>query len=203
MLFLLKRTWQGGLAGLILLTALGLMLRPLVPDPLPLELSLADVGWGLVTVGLVLLSDGLIHGSLLLVFGDTHRRKHRELAALFLHQTWPAILLGALMAGIGEELCFRGLDPGPAYLLGSALVFGLLHHVNRSLSLFTVWSIWQGVLFALGLFYFQRLGVTMTAHFLHDLTGFLLFRFVFNRRGPDGVNSQTASPSPPGPPTRW
>ena len=60
------------------------------------------------------------------------------------------------------------------------MLFGLLHHINRSLLLITLWSIWQGFLFAAALLITERIGVTMTAHFLHDLTGFLLFRFAFS-----------------------
>jgi membrane protease YdiL (CAAX protease family) len=180
MLFLLKRTWLGGLIGLLVLTLLGLTARHFAPHPLPLEFSLSDFGWGVAAVGLVLVSDGLIHGVLLLLFGDRYRQKHRELAGIFRGQTLSAILLGSLMAGIGEELCFRSLDDGAAFLLAAAVIFGLLHHIRSSLWPFTLWSIWEGILFALAMLYFQRLGVTMTAHFLHDLTGFLLFRLVFN-----------------------
>jgi membrane protease YdiL (CAAX protease family) len=179
MLFVLKRTWRGALAGFVVLTLLGLALRRFVPDPLPLEFTLADTIWGVAVVGGVLVSDGLIHGLLLLIGRDRYRRKHRELVECFRGQTVVAILLGSLMAGVGEELCFRSLDGGPIYLFTSALIFGLLHHINRSLLLITIWSIWQGILFAAAMLYFQRVGVTMTAHFLHDLTGFLLFRIVF------------------------
>ena len=86
------------------------------------------------------------------------------------------------MSGVGEEQCFRSLDGGPIYLFTSAVLFGLLHHINRSLLLITLWSIWQGILFAATMLIFQRIGVTMTAHFLHDLTGFLLFRFAFREK---------------------
>jgi membrane protease YdiL (CAAX protease family) len=184
MLFLLKSTWLGGLLGLILLTLLGLAGNHLASNPWPVELTFSDIGSGVVTVGLVLLSDGLIHGTLSLLFGERYRHKHRELAGLFRGQTFLAMVLGALMAGIGEELCFRSLDQGEVYLFGSAMVFGLLHHIRTSLWPFTLWSIWQGVLFALALLHFQHLGVTMTAHFLHDLLGFLLFRYLYNRGVP-------------------
>ena len=176
MLFLLKRTWRAALAGFVLLTLLGLALRQVAPAPLELTISLADVGWGAVVVGCVLISDGTIHGLLTLLAGERYQRRYRELAGLFRSQTFAAILLGSLMAGVGEELCFRSLDGGAIYLFSSAVVFGLLHHINRSLVLITIWSVWQGVLFATAMLMFQRLGVTMTAHFLHDFVGFLIFR---------------------------
>lgn len=184
MLFLLKRTWYGGLCGLVVLALLGFGARQLVPSPLALELSLEDVRWGVFAVALVLVSDGLIHGLLVLLLGERYRRKHTELARLFLGQSFPAIVMGALMAGIGEELCFRSLDGGAGYLFFSAVIFGLLHHIRGSLWPFTVWSVWQGFLFAGVMLHFQRLGVTMTAHFLHDFLGFLGFRYFYNRGAP-------------------
>jgi membrane protease YdiL (CAAX protease family) len=181
MLFLLKRTWYCALGGLVALTLLGLLLRLAAPNPLPLEMTLDDCAWGVVAVGYVLVSDVAIHGLLILWRRDEYRRLHRELAGLFRGQTFLAIVLGSLMAGAGEELVFRSLDPGPAYLFGSAVVFGLLHHVGRRLRLFTLWAVWQGVLFAVVMLIAQRIGVTMAAHFLHDLVGFCAFRFVYNR----------------------
>ena len=91
------------------------------------------------------------------------------------------MVAGAAMAGVGEELVFRGLSRAPAVLLLSAVAFGLLHHIRRRLWPFTLWSIWEGMIFAAALWWTGELAVTMTAHFLHDLLGFLIFR-VENRR---------------------
>src|SRR5262245_41766415 len=145
MLFLLKRSWRGALIGLAVLAMAGWSLRLLVPSPVPMGLSAENAALGAMAVLIVLLSDGLIHGALLL-FGESYRRKHRELADLFREQGLAVMVLAALMAGIGEELCFRGLDGGPAYLFGAAVLFGLLHHINRSLVIFTFWSVWEGIL---------------------------------------------------------
>jgi membrane protease YdiL (CAAX protease family) len=183
MLFLLKRTNVGGLAGLVVLTLLAFLLRQFVPHPLEITYSLEDLRDGVLVVGVVLVSDGTIHGLLLLAFGQAYRRRHLELAAVFRGQSFPAILLGGLMAGVGEEMLFRGLDPGMGYLLVGAVVFGLMHHIRSSLWPFTAWAVWQGLLFAFAMMHFQRLGVTMTAHFLHDVAGFLAFRFLVNRGG--------------------
>jgi membrane protease YdiL (CAAX protease family) len=181
MLFTLKRTWAGGLLGLVVLAALGLGLRRLLgtgaeAGPLP-----AAVVLGVAAFAVVLTSDVLLHGLFLLLFGAPYRRRHRELAQVFRGQTAAAILAGALMAGCGEELVFRGLGTGPAYLAVAAVVFGLLHHFRRSLWPFTVWAMWQGLLLGAALWWTDNLLVPMVAHFLHDLTGFLIFRRL-NRR---------------------
>src|SRR5262245_42443513 len=175
MLFLLKRTWVGGLAGLVVLALLGLGLRRLVPAPPPLGLSPGAVGLGVLVFALVLCSDGLIHGLLLLLGGRRYRRLHGELVELFRGQSYAALFVGAAMAGAGEELVFRGLSRDPVFLGALAVLFGLLHHVNGRLWPFTLWAVWQGLLFAAALYCTGLLGVTMVAHFLHDVTGFLLF----------------------------
>jgi membrane protease YdiL (CAAX protease family) len=177
MLFLLKRTWLGGLAGLALFAALGLALRHVLPDVPPIDPSGHNVLLGVAVVGAVLVSDGTLHGLFCLVFGERYRSRHRELAAVFRGQSVAAMLAGAAMAGLGEELVFRGLSADGRFLILSAVVFGLLHHIRRELWPFTLWAVWQGLLFAAALWYFRDLSVTMTAHFLHDFSGFLIFRW--------------------------
>jgi membrane protease YdiL (CAAX protease family) len=130
----------------------------------------------------VLVSDVVIHGLLCVLWGAGYRQRHRQLARIFRSQNRFAIVFGALMAGVGEELVFRGGSLSPVYLFGGAVVFGLLHHIRRELWPFTVWAIWQGVLFAAAVYVTEMLTVTMVAHFLHDLIGFLIFRHL-NRSG--------------------
>jgi membrane protease YdiL (CAAX protease family) len=182
MLFLLKRTWAGSLAGLVVLAALGLGLRRVVPDPTPFDFSLEALRLGVLAFGLVLASDGLIHGLLSVALGERYLRRQRELADVFEGQTVAALVAGAVMAGVGEELVFRGLGTGPAYLTASAVVFGLLHHVRAALWPFTAWAVWEGLLFAAALHLTGNLAVTMAAHFLHDTAGFLLFRYLRRAR---------------------
>jgi membrane protease YdiL (CAAX protease family) len=181
MFFLLKRTVAGGLAGLVALALLGVGLRRLVPDVPSLNLTSAALLTGLAVCGGVLVGDGLVHGALLLLFGEAYRSRYRELAALFRGQSIAALLTGGLMAGLGEELVFRGCGLGPVYLLAMAVVFGAAHHIPGSLAPFTVWFTWEGVLFALAMLLTGELVACMTAHFAHDCLGFLIFRHE-NRR---------------------
>jgi membrane protease YdiL (CAAX protease family) len=181
MLFLLKRSWPAALASLIVLTLVGVGLRAWLGSGTELGFSVQAILLGLAVVAVVLLSDATVHGVCLLTFGEPYRRRHRELAAVFREQSLAAILVGALMAGVGEELIFRGLGTNLVYLLGGAVVFGLLHYIRGSLWPFTLWSVWEGFLFALALYVTEVLCVTMVAHFLHDLVGFLIFRYL-NRR---------------------
>lgn len=189
MLFLVKRHWLSGLMTLLTFTALGLSLRALLPDVPPLTVSGRTVAIGLGVFAMLACSDMLIHGLLLVLFGERYRQRYLALAHTFREQTLSALVMGALLAGVGEELIFRGLSLQPAYLAGSAVIFGLLHHISRSLWPFTIWSMYQGGLLAVVLWWQQDLGVTMIAHALHDLFGFTLFRWLNARSEPAGYNS--------------
>ena len=90
------------------------------------------------------------------------------------------------MAGLGEEMVFRGLSRSAAVLLALAVAFGLLHHVRRRLWPFTLWSIWEGIVFAAALWGTGELAVTMIAHFLHDVLGFVIFRVENRSDGTSG-----------------
>jgi membrane protease YdiL (CAAX protease family) len=183
MLFLWKRRWPTAVAALVGLTAVGLTLRHLRPDVPPFDLTGQTVLLGVAVFGVVLISDATLHGLFCVLFGAPYRRRHRELVLAFQGQGVAAMLAGALMAGVGEELVFRGLNGGWVYLSVSAVVFGLLHHFRARLWPFTAWAVYQGLLFALALYLTQALAVTMTAHFLHDLAGFLLFAHLRRRPG--------------------
>ncbi len=179
MLFLLKRTVPGALGGLLVLAALGLALRSYSGRPVPpLDFSPAAIGAGALVCAAMLVSDGLVHATLCLLGGPWYLRRYAELAGLFRGQSGAAILAGAALAGCGEELVFRGLGTGPAYLVPAAVAFGLLHHVRRTLWPFTLWSIWEGLLLAAGLLALGNLAAVMVGHFLHDVVGFLVFRHV-------------------------
>jgi hypothetical protein len=152
MLFLLKRTVAGGLLGLLLLGGFGLALRGWrneAATPIRFDLPSLLLGIG-IAAGIVCV-DGLLHGGLWLAFGEVYLRRYRELAGVFRQQTVAAMLTGALMAGVGEELIFRGLGTGPIYLATAAMVFGLLHHLGGSLTVFTPWFVWEGTLFAIAI----------------------------------------------------
>src|SRR5262249_25713674 len=181
MLFLLKRTWLPELVALLALVAMGLGVRALLKTGPEFGFSVRAALLGLAVFGAVLLSDVSLHGLFCLLFGNNYRQRHRELVAIFRGQRFLAILIGSWMAGLGEELVFRGLGMSPAYLVSAAAAFGVLHHIRRDLWPFTLWAIWQGLLFAAALYVTELLCVTMVAHFLHDLTGFLLFRY-FNQQ---------------------
>ncbi len=187
MLFLLKRTAPGALAALVVLAGAGLLLRAALGVEQPsLEVTPGLVGMGVLACAAMLVSDGCLHGLLTLTLGDAYRRRHHELAEVFRGQTAAGVLAGGLMAGVGEELVFRGPGTGPVYLVTAAVAFGLLHHLRGRLAPYTLWSVWEGLLLAAALWLTGELLVTAVAHFLHDVIGFLIFRAERRRSAPAG-----------------
>ena len=181
MLFLLKRTGRGGLLGLAVLVPLGLILRHFLGDVPPVGASWQALGLGVAVFVVVAASDVALNALCTAVYGAAYERRFGMLAGLFKDQSLFALLTGAVLAGVGEELVFRGASGRPEALAAGAVLFGLLHHVRGPLWPFTLWAVYQGLLFALALHLTGALFVTMVAHFLHDLSGFLAFR-AYNRR---------------------
>jgi membrane protease YdiL (CAAX protease family) len=181
MLFLLKRWISTSLIALAAMLVIALALRHhagSVP-PFHATLPLVVIGFGMAASLIVI--DGVIHSLASWMFGAAYRRRFHELSEVFRGQSYSAMVAGASMAGIGEELIFRGLGTSRWYLIGAAVVFGLLHHIRRSLWPFTLWSILEGCLLGLALILTGELVVTMVAHFLHDLIGFIIFKVDRNK----------------------
>ncbi len=89
----------------------------------------------------------------------------------------------ALLAGVGEELLFRGylitrLErmglPGWACILISALAFGLAHWTGYGLIASLSKAVWFGIPTGIYFWYRRNLGPIMVAHALMDLMGFIL-----------------------------
>lgn len=176
MLFLIKRRFGTAAAALAAFVAVGCAARPFVPYPTPLELSLRAVGTGLLA-GLGMLGlDGLIYTAAGLLGCKGLREEFARLRQMFRGQSWAAIVAGSLLAGVGEELVFRGLDARVAFLSLSAFAFGLCHHLPRVGWSSTAWAVWQGVLLGGLVAWSGNLAVCMAAHAAHDFAGFAVFR---------------------------
>jgi membrane protease YdiL (CAAX protease family) len=136
-------------------------------------------------LGLVIASDGLVHGALQRLFGECYLARYQALADYFRRQGPLEIAGAGLLAG-GEELFFRGallgglmsragLGPAAAISL-SALVFGALHWIrDPRLALFALWAVWEGVLLGGIYLAFGSLLVSLLVHTAHDIIGFTLF----------------------------
>jgi hypothetical protein len=181
MLFLLKRTWPGSVTGLAVLFLAALASHHLVGGGAPFVVNLWSAGLGLAVCAGAIVSDGLLHGVLIWAGGTGYRQRFHELAGVFRKQSLGAMAAGSLMAGLGEEPFFRGLSTDPLMLGTLAVAFGLFHHIRRRLWPFTLWAIYEGLLFAAAVLFTANLFVSMVAHGLHDLVGFAILRREANR----------------------
>lgn len=182
MLFSSKRALPATLLLFLLFTVVSLAARRLLH--LDWSWRLRPL-WLIGGLGLVVASDGLLHGLLGWLVGRRYLHRYHALTLYFSPQGGKEIVAGGLLAA-GEELFFRGVLlqgaigqlgwPVALALILSALAFALLHLVTRpALAPFALWALWEGLL--LGAVYLLS-GSILTAalvHALHDVGGFALF----------------------------
>ncbi|NVD34557.1 CPBP family intramembrane glutamic endopeptidase [Marinobacter lutaoensis] len=144
---------------------------------LPAQLVLGALGAGVTYLALLALT--LVPG----VFPDSLERQMQGLYDFASgYPRWVLVAL-SLLAGVGEELLFRGavqgwlslhLGPGPALLLAS-LLFGLVHFVSLA---YCVVATGLGVVLGTAYLWSGSLGLVMAWHALYDLLAlYCLLRF--------------------------
>lgn len=143
---------------------------------------LASLGWGCLGAGgtyglLVLLTrvPGLLPGNL-----ERQMRGLHDFAASF---GWPVLIALSLIAGVGEELLFRGAVQGwltlqvgaVAAVAVASVLFGLVHYVS-----FTYFLVATGLGVVLGVAYVvsDSMAMIMIWHGVYDIIAlFCLLRF--------------------------
>jgi membrane protease YdiL (CAAX protease family) len=138
----------------------------------------------LLGLGVILASDAVVHGALLLVLGDRYRTRYRALAEYFAPQRLPGIVASGALAA-GEEMLFRGvLLDGLVHRAGvgtvpavatTAFVFGAMHLLRApGLAPFALWAVWEGALLGGIYLWTGSLPAVMLVHGTHDVIGFAL-----------------------------
>ena len=186
MLFAVKNRLAPTLLLMAALAAGSLLLRRALALHGDLGLSPMLPLWVAGALACLLASDGSLHGLLWLGLGRRYLERYGALAEYFRTQGPPQILAGGLLAGLGEELFFRGVVlaglwrvagwPPVAAVVAAALLFALGHWLpDRKLSPFAVWAGLQGLWIG-GLYVVTgSLAACMVTHALHDILGFTLF----------------------------
>ena len=140
--------------------------------------------WTAVPLGLVVAGPLLLALGVLLAWPDPAAREFvdgvdRKIRPIFAGAGWITLLLVAVLAGVGEELLFRGvLQTGLGHLIGSlpallvtAIVFGLVHWLSPGYALAaTIGGLYFGGLMLLtgGLF------IPMVGHAAYDFVALLI-----------------------------
>ena len=181
---LLALLFEGGMG---LVGLFGVMLTVGLPS-LWRGVRAASVVWGLAgTIPLLLLFWVLLR-SRWAPLVELRETLGAALGQLFAHSRPLDILVVSLMAGLGEELLFRGFVQAwfrtlwgtPAALPISSLLFGLAHFVSPAYALFAALAgLYFGALFELS-------GDLLAPSIAHGLYDFLAIGYYLYLRRPDG-----------------
>ena len=116
-------------------------------------------------------------GRYLQCYFPSYRDLVAELCELFSNLSWPTIILISVMAGISEELLFRGVIQ--SYLVGvtsplfgviiSACLFGVMHFYNR---LYIVLTLIIGLFIGWLYYATQSLLLVVVLHSVYDILAF-------------------------------
>lgn len=126
------------------------------------------------------------------IWEDLDYRASRLFAQAPFALNWPMIILLSAVAGIGEEIVFRGalqvwletVSPVWFAIIAQAVIFAALHPISRA---YVVYVLLIGL--ALGVIYVVtgNLLVTMIAHFLYDVFALERLRRLAAVHSPDAV----------------
>ncbi|WP_265530070.1 CPBP family intramembrane glutamic endopeptidase [Sphingomicrobium marinum] len=126
------------------------------------------------------------------IWADLDHRAGRLFAQAPFKLSWPIILMLSAVAGIGEEIVFRGalqgwletVSPVWSAIIAQAIIFAALHPISRA---YVVYVLVIGI--ALGTIYVLtgNLLVTIIAHFLNDVFALERLRRLATVDRPDSV----------------
>ena len=97
-----------------------------------------------------------------------------DIRALFASTSFIDICLISFMAGLAEELLFRGVIQAKWGILAASILFGLLHSVTPAYILFAI-----AIGFYIGLLYhcFQSLFIPIQLHCIYDFGALVYLRY--------------------------
>ncbi len=167
--------FEGGLC--LLAMALGWLLAVSWWDRLTIDAS--DVAWGIAATGPMLLGMLVVRRSRWRPFVRLNAVTEHLADELFAGATVVDLAIVSLLAGVGEELLFRGvlqawlsapIGPVAAVLLASAL-FGMAHWITKTYALLAILiGVYLGWLFL----HFDNLLVPIVAHGLYDFVALMI-----------------------------
>ncbi len=154
-----------------------------------LQLSLKNVVTGLPvsiagTIGpLILFILSLTKKAQNIRFINSLRRTvMKDIKKLFEHAGFSDIVLISLLAGVAEELLFRGVIQSSIGIVGAAILFGLAHFITRTYVLMaTLMGLYLGLFFEMT----GNIFIPIQIHALYDF-GALLYLKYFVADSPDG-----------------
>jgi uncharacterized protein len=149
--------------------------------PLPLGDPIAGVVWGIAAAGLLAgVNLGLLRAGWSRWPGDSLRHVCRIIVRpLFEHVTAWQIVVVSVLAGMAEELLFRGVLQPLIGLPLASLVFGAVHVGGRGFVGYGAWAACIGALFGWLMVETEGLLAPIVAHAVYDA-----FALAYVRYGP-------------------
>jgi membrane protease YdiL (CAAX protease family) len=133
------------------------------------------------------------------------KRFEKGMEQLFARVNPIAIMTGGLLAGVGEEVFFRGMLQAELGLIPTAIIFALLHF-GRGFEIFSVWALLEGLVFGWLYHITGNLVVPIVVHGIHDSWGIFVGRFIWGKLLPpektlfDWLVRLNRKPTPPSTP---
>jgi membrane protease YdiL (CAAX protease family) len=165
--------------GELVLLVVGLLWKFLGSLPVPIELSLDGLRWGLwLTLGLALINFSLYSLARHVRYGRNVRSFLEENIFPMVREATPwELLAAAALAGAAEELLFRGLLQPRIGLVAASALFGYLHGPSRGLVSLALWAGGVGAILGLIFRATGNLFVPALVHGLYDALALFYIRY--------------------------
>ncbi len=174
-LLILTALVEGGvlIAALLMAWFFGIKLFPLTQDIFH-DLVIGTFG-ALVPLALfVLLLSGKADNIPLL--GSLKKTILNDIRVIFSNSRLIDICIISVLAGVAEELLFRGVIQVKSGIIGASIIFGLLHFITPAYFIIaTIMGFYLGFLFQ----YYESLLVPIQLHFVYDLGALLYLRYYY------------------------
>ncbi len=108
------------------------------------------------------------------VLGSLRGTVINEVRHVFSNSTVLDFVIISLLAGIGEELLFRGIIQVKLGIIAASILFGLVHYISRAYVIITViMGLYIGMFFRI----YESLLVPIQIHFVYDLMALLYLKY--------------------------
>ena len=192
MLFRVKRTFTGQAAAVTVLALLAWLFFSISRRIPSIHFGWRDMLPLMACIFLSGLADGCITEIHLIVLGKKYLAQICEtLNGLYGHLSLPGAIGGGLVAGVGEELLFRGALQPIVGLIGAAALFAAAHMWGRGLLRLLPWTFLEGLLFGALYQWTGNLFYPMVVHGVHDTVAILVIAQL--RARPEGRLAALAS----------
>jgi membrane protease YdiL (CAAX protease family) len=108
------------------------------------------------------------------IIGSLRKTLITEIRVIFLHVRFADILIISILAGIAEEILFRGVIQVKFGIIIASILFGVMHLVTPAYLIITIFmGFYLGILFQL----YESLLIPIQLHFIYDLGALVYLKY--------------------------